>query len=294
MGLFDSLKSFVSSDKLNVETQYELLREAVTGTMSTFHMARDRKTGEIVGLKLLNKEKTDAFESRFKALGKPNEGDIALAIKHPRVVETLRHGQTTKGQIYIISEFLDGPALSALIFAKDPVLKGKRLNLVKQMAEGVAAVHEAGYIHRDICPRNFICSPDASSLKLIDFGLTLPMKKEFMQPGNRTGTASYLAPEIVRRRTTDHRVDIFALGVSAYYLCTFEFPWLGNESTGKAALQHDTQVAENILTYAPKLNRKLAEAIMRCIAVNPDDRFQTAEQLVRTLKPLQGDTERAA
>lgn len=291
MGLLDSFKSWVASDKLNVEGQYELLREAVTGTMSTFHMARDKKTGEIVGLKLLNKEKTELFEGRFKALNKPSEGEIACSIKHPRVVTTLRHGQTTKGQLYIISEFLDGPVLSALILAKDPILNGKRLILFRQMAEAIAAVHDAGYIHRDICPRNFICSPDASSLKLIDFGLSLPKKKEFMQPGNRTGTASYLAPEIVRRRATDHRVDIFALGVSAYYLCALEFPWVGNESTGKAALQHDTKPAENILTYVPNLNRKLAEAIMRCIAVNPDERFQTAEQLVRVLKPLEGDLE---
>jgi serine/threonine-protein kinase len=110
-----------------------------------------------------------------------------------------------------------------------------------------------------------------------------------MQPGNRTGTPSYLAPEIVRRKTTDHRVDIFALGVSAYYLCTFEFPWPSGEATGKVALRHDTQPAENILTYAPKLNRKLADAIMKCIAVNPDDRPDTAEQLVKMLRPLRGD-----
>lgn len=291
MSLLDSIRSLVSSDKLHVEAKYELLREAVTGSMSTFHMARDRKTGEVVGLKLLNKEKTDLFESRFKHLGKPSEGEIACSIDHPRVVKTFRHGVSTKGQQYIISEFLDGPVLSALILARDEILEGKRLILIRQMAEAVHAVHEAGYIHRDICPRNFICTSDATSLKLIDFGLSVPMKKEFMQPGNRTGTASYLAPEIVRRKPTDHRVDIFALGVSAYYLCTFVFPWPGHESTGKAALQHDTQPAEDILTHMPQMNRKLAALIMECIAVSPHDRPATAEAIVRRLKALRGDND---
>jgi serine/threonine-protein kinase len=289
VGLLDSLKSLVTSDKLNVESRYELLREAVTGTMSTFHMARDRKTGEVVGLKLLDAEKTAMFEGRFKGLAKPSEGEIGAAINHPRVVKTLRHGLTTKGQQFIITEFLEGPVLSSLILARDPGLQGKRLELIRQMAEAVAAVHEAGFIHRDICPRNYIAARDAGSVKLIDFGLTLPMKKEFMQPGNRTGTPSYLAPEIVRRKPTDHRVDIFALGVSAYYLCAFEFPWPSGDATGKVALRHDTQPPESILTHAPTLNPKLADAIMKCISVDPEERPASAEQLVKTLRPLRGD-----
>ena len=291
MALLDGFKSIFGSDKLNVEARFEILSHAVAGTMSQFHMVRDRKTKEIFGLKLLDEEKTEAFESRFRALKKPNEGEIGVSIDHPRVVKTLEHGITNKGQQYILSEFLEGTVLSAVITAKNTNLDGKRLPLMRQMAEGVGAVHEAGFIHRDICPRNYIADRTCDGVKLIDFGLSLPMTKDFMQPGNRTGTPAYLAPEVVRRRPTDHRVDIFALGVSAYYLCAGEFPWPSGDASGKVALRHDTQPPDDILKYVPMMNRSLAELIMQCIAIDPADRPQTATTVVRALKLVRSEQE---
>ena len=166
----------------------------------TFNMARDRETGKIVGLKILDKAKTDALEARFKGLKKPTEGEIASSFKHPRIVETFYHGMTTNDEQFVVMEFLDGPGLNSLLIGRSKLLDGNRLTLARQAAEALEAVHEAGFIHRDICPRNFVCSKDATSLKLIDFGLTLPAEKEFMLPGNRTGTPNYMAPEVVRRK----------------------------------------------------------------------------------------------
>ena len=80
------------------------------------------------------------------------------------------------------------------------------------MAEALQYVHAQEFIHRDVCPRNFIYESETGNVKLIDFGLSLPARKEFMQPGNRTGTPLYMAPEVVRRRWTDQRLDIFATG----------------------------------------------------------------------------------
>jgi serine/threonine-protein kinase len=178
-----------------------------------------------------------------------------------------------------------------LINNQDPALFGKRHGLVKQMAEAIDAVHKAGFIHRDICPRNFIVSPDATALTLIDFGLTVPAKREYMLPGNRTGTPLFLAPEIVRRRNTDQRVDIFAFGVSAYQLCTFEFPWPSTDTTGKGALQHDTKEPTPILERFPTLNRALARTIMQCISPDPEKRPADAETIVKQLKSVNRDEE---
>lgn len=293
MALLESIKSLFASDKLNVEAKYEVLSHAVAGTMSQFHQVRDRKTDEIFGLKLLDVDKTEQFEARFRGLEKPSEGEIAMAIVHPRVVKTIAHGVTTKGQQYILSEYVEGAVLSALILARTATLDGNRLTIIRQMAAGVGAVHEAGFIHRDVCPRNFIAARDGASVKLIDFGLSVPMKKEFMQPGNRTGTPAYLAPEIVRRRPTDHRVDIFSLGVSAYYLLTGEFPWpavdASSKAAGKAALRHDTQAPDDILSYVPNLHPQLAAAIMQCVEVNPSDRPESAEQFLKLLRAVPGE-----
>jgi len=213
MGLLGKL---FKSSKVNVRSRFELLREAISGTMSTFHMARDRETKEVVGLKILDREKTAALEARFVGITKPKEGEIAVTLAHPQIVRTIEHGITTENEQYLVMEFLDGPGLNSLIVGRSEQLQGRRLSLLRQAAEAIAAVHRAGYIHRDICPRNFVVSKETDSLKLIDFGLTVPATAPFMQPGNRTGTANYMAPEVVRRRPTSQRLDIFAFGVTAY------------------------------------------------------------------------------
>ena len=85
-------------------------------------------------------------------------------------------------------------------------------------------MHTAGFLHRDICPRNVMVNKEGV-VKIIDLGLPIPNKPEFCKPGNRTGTTIYLAPELISRSTTDHRVDMFALGVTAYEAFTGELPW---------------------------------------------------------------------
>jgi eukaryotic-like serine/threonine-protein kinase len=278
--------------RIDVAERFELLREAISGTMSSFYLARDRKTGKTVGLKILDPEKCAAFEARFKSLKKPSEGEIALQFKHPRIVETLEHGLTKDGKQYLVMEYVEGQGLHAILKNQNSYLDGKRLNLFRQMTEAILAVHLAGYIHRDICPRNFIVNADATALKLIDFGLTLPIQREYMMPGNRTGTPLYMAPEIVRRKPTDLRVDIFALGVTAYQMWTFDFPWPSSDATGTGALQHDSRAPTPITDFCPKMNRTIARTIMQCIEALPDRRPESADAVLNLLRKVQGDNSR--
>lgn len=290
MGLLNKFKSMMDSGggggKLDVDGRYEMLRNSVSGTMSQFRMARDRDSGEVVGLKVLDDEKTKLFEARFEGLGKPPEGEIAMQFDHPLIVKTFAHGMTTDGSPYVLMEFIEGKGLNTLILAKSPLLDGNRMQLMRQMAESIGVVHEAGYIHRDVCPRNFICNKTATGLRLIDFGLTLPAQKEFMQPGNRTGTPHYMSPEIARRRSTDHRVDIFSLGVTFYQLCAFELPWPSADLTGKVALLHDSKEPVQLAEAQPKINPKLAELIHRCIAAKPENRPDDIPTLRRELSRI--------
>ena len=128
------------------------------------------------------------------------------------------------------------------------------MRFIRQAAEAIAAVHEAGFIHRDICPRNFLLTNNREDLKLIDFGLTVPATRWFMQPGNRTGTPNYMAPELVRRRPTDQRLDVFAFGVTAYEICTFELPWLRG-TTGMAAMTPRPAADRHPPAIAPRSTR---------------------------------------
>ncbi len=289
MGISDRFRALFKPSKCDVHARFEILKEAISGTMSKFYKARDRESDEIVGLKVCDLEKTEFFENRFTGLEKPLEGDIARKFNHPRIVVTKESGTTTLGEHYLVMEYLDGPGLNAFIKQRSPLLLGKRRNLIRNMAEALQVVHEAGFIHRDVCPRNFICDKEAESLKLIDFGLTVPSSKEFKQPGNRTGTPNYMAPEIVRRRVTDERVDIFAFGVTAYQAITYELPWLSGETSGKAALDHDTIPPIPILERYPRLHPKLAELVMQCMAVKPEARPPSFAEVIRRLDEIEAD-----
>lgn len=291
MGLLGKFKSMMdsggsASGKLDVDARFEMLRNSVSGTMSQFRMARDKQTDEIVGLKVLDDEKTEYFEARFKGLKKPSEGEVAVQFDHPLIVKTHSYGVTTKGEPYVLMEYIEGKGLNSMIMAKDPILEGKRMPLIRQMTQALGVVHEAGFVHRDICPRNFICLPDAKSLKLIDFGLTLPNTPDFNQPGNRTGTPHYMSPEIARRRSTDSRVDIFSLGVTLYQFCAFEMPWPSSDLTGKVALLHDSKEPIPLTTAAPRIDPKLAAIIHKCMSPKPEGRPADIPTLLRDLNQI--------
>ncbi len=272
------LSGLTTSVKLDVTKRFQLQQQAASGTMSRFRVAREIGTGRLLGLKFLDPEKSAMFKSRFKGLNKPPEGEIGVRIVHPNVVHTYEYGVTTSDQEYILMEYIPGPNLAYLIKNQDSRFIRNRLNLIRQMADAAQAVHDAGFIHRDICPRNFICDESVETLKLIDFGLSVPNLTEFRQPGNRTGTPQYMAPEIVRRRATDLRVDIFAFGVTVYRMLANEHPWGSVDTTGIGELLHDSRDATSIFTFRPDLNEKLGRAVERCLRIQPDDRPNSIKQ----------------
>lgn len=287
MALLKRLASLLPGSRLDVSKRFALLREAISGTMSNFYMARDLRTGKIVGLKILDKQKIEAIEARYKGLQKPSEGEISVQLKHPNIVETYEYGLTTDGSPYLVQEFLEGPGLNSLIVARSSRLDGQRLTFIRQAAEAVAYLHGAGFLHRDICPRNLLLTGDGRTVKLIDFGLTVPARGPFLQPGNRVGTPNYMAPEVVRRRPIDQRIDVFSFGVTAYELCTYQLPWPSG-ATGLVALSHDKPPTD-IRTYRPQINPRLAQAIHACIEPDPQQRCPSMEKFLQLIRGIQDE-----
>jgi serine/threonine-protein kinase len=285
MGLLDNL---FGKKKLDYKKRFILLKAAISGTMSDFYMARDRETDQIVGLKILDKEKTKLIESRYKGMKgvyKPREGEIAIQFDHPYIVKTLEEGFTTDGEQYLVMEYLEGTGLNNILMIKQDMLAGGRLRYIRQCAEALQVVHKAGFIHRDFCPRNLLFTGDGQILKLTDFGLSIPNKAPFTDPGNRTGTPNYMAPELIRRHATNERVDIFAFGVTMYELCTRELPW-PRGTNGLAAMTHDQPPAP-ITSYHPNLDPTLAKAIHWCIKADPRDRCPSMEAFLKMIQKVE-------
>ena len=281
MGFFSSL--FGGSDRTDLWKRFERLRESSSGTMSTFYKVRDLKSGQVLGLKIIDTAKSAPVESRYKSLDKPGEGEIGQKIAGPNIVRTLEWGTSTTGDPFLVLEYVDGVLLHSPIMSRKPFSPAQRIDLVRQAATAIAAVHDAGFVHRDICPRNFIIRPDGR-LVLIDFGLTVPDRPAFLQPGNRIGTPNYMAPEVVRRRQADKRLDIFSFGVTAYEICAGQAPWPRGAS-GNAALAHDSPPAD-IREHWPEIPQPLAASIMAGLAAEPAARPESMERFLGAISKL--------
>lgn len=286
------LTNLFGRPKLDYLKRYDILKEAMSGTMSRVYQARDKKTGEEVALKILDMQKLNLINSKFpKNAKKPSEGEIAMQFcEFPNIVKTLEVGVTIDGEHYLVMEYLSGTGLNnVLMVTQQDLLAGARIHYARQAAEAIQTVHSKGFIHRDICPRNLIFTDDFQWLKLTDFGLSVPNRSPFTEPGNRTGTPNYMAPELVRRRKTDLRLDVFAFGVTMYEMFTKELPWLrGN--TGLAAMTHD-QPPTPITEHRPQINPKIAQAIHHCIEPDVNKRCSSMTKFLESIRVIENDDE---
>jgi serine/threonine protein kinase len=270
--------------RIDVSRRFELLNRTGQGSMSKVWRARDKSLGRVACLKLLDKEKTAKFEARFPGINKPKEGAICTALRHKNIVQTFEYGLTTQGEYYLVMELIEGMGLNYLVETRSERLEGNRSNYLSQLADALEYVHQQGFLHRDICPRNVMVTREGV-VKLIDFGLTIPDRPEFCKPGNRTGTPNYLAPELIRRVTTDHRVDLFALGVTAYEMFTSTMPWEKAESL-QTLLSHMNSPGRDPREYRPDLDRATAAFLTKAIERDPRDRFQSAAEFRDALQAL--------
>lgn len=272
---------------VNIERRFQLQNRIGQGSMSRVWRAIDNKTGRLVCLKVLDKEKTDALLKRFVGLPRPDEGEIAMSLDHPNVVKTFEHGITNKKEQFLVMEFVEGVGMNFLVETRDTRLKEHGLSYLIQLGEAIAYFHEKGYIHRDICPRNAVVTPE-NVLKLIDFGLAVPNTPPFRRPGNRTGTANYMAPELIRRSATDQRIDVFSFGVTVYETLTGTLPWESAASL-QAMVDHINQPGRDPKDACPDLDEETCRVIRKGIERDRTIRYQTMKAFIADLRGLAGE-----
>lgn len=273
------------SPRVNITRRFELVGRVGQGSMSKVWRARDTKTGKYVALKVLDREKTARLEARFVGKAKPTEGEIAIQLQHPNIVKTTEHGFTTDNEQYLVMDFVDGVGLSYLVDMQNERMQNHRLVYMIQLGGAIEYFHSLNWIHRDICPRNVLIT-DHDRAVLIDFGLAVPNTEVFQAPGNRTGTAMYMAPELIKRQKTDQRIDVFSFSISCYEMFTRRQPWDASQ-TLDMVMQHINSPGVDIRKLVPRIDEQVAQTIMKGIERDPRDRWQTMGEMVQELKAAQ-------
>lgn len=271
--------------KVDLKKRFDLQGRTGQGSMSRVWRAYDKSIGRVICLKILDKEKTAKFEARFVGRHKPSEGEICLELKHPHIVKTFEYGISTQGEPFLAMELVDGVGLNVLVETRSSKLRGHEISVLTQLADAVDYLHKQKYIHRDLCPRNVMVTNDGN-VKLIDFGLTVPYTPEFCQPGNRTGTPDYLAPEIIRRQTTDHRVDLFALGVTAFEVFTGVLPWERSQASQESLQRHINSPAKDPRDVKSDIDDDIRKFLIKAVEREAKARFQTAAEFRQALLAL--------
>lgn len=270
--------------KVDISKRFSLEARTGQGSMSKVWRARDLNSGRIVAVKLLDAEKTKRFESRFQGMKvkKPTEGEIAVQLKHRHIVKTLEYGIATTGEPFLVMEFIEGASLSYYVSLQNDVMKENCLRFMIELGEAIEYFHKQNWIHRDICPRNVMVDQDLN-IKLIDFGLVVPNTLQFQAPGNRTGTANYMAPELIKRQKTDQRLDIFSYAVTCYEMCAARLPWEAAE-TLEAVMQHINSPPDDLAKLVKGIDPQVAETLMKGLAVRPEDRWTTMREMLEPLR----------
>ena len=267
-------------EKVDVRRRFELHGRVGQGSMSKVWRATDTIGSKPVAVKVLDKPRLARLDKRFQSLGlkRPHEGEISLSLRHPNIVKTLECGITTDDEEFLVMEYVEGVSLTYLVETQTARMKQNCLWYCIQLGEALEAVHRANYIHRDLCPRNVLVSNE-DVIKLIDFGLVVPNTEPYRKPGNRTGTANYMAPELIKRQGTDERIDIFSFGVTCFEMFTRQLPWDSGD-TMESVLQHINSPPRDIKIYAPKLDGQVAQTIMKALERDPRDRWSTMREMV--------------
>lgn len=268
--------------KTDITRRFDLITRVGQGSMSKVWRARDYTSGRIVALKVLDKKKTEQYEARFPGLNKPTEGEIAVQLKHPHIVRTHEFGWTFDEEQFLVMDFIEGVGLSFLIEMQNDQMQRNRLSYMVQLGEAIEYFHRQGWIHRDICPRNVLIDQD-NQVKLIDFGLVVPNTPAFQKPGNRTGTVTHMAPELIKRLKTDQRIDIFSYAFTCFEMYTGQMPWERGD-TFETVLQRINTPPEDIRTLVPDIDPAVAEAIMQGLQTRPEERWSSVTQMLAPLR----------
>ena len=265
--------------------KYRLLKKIGSGGMGAVFQAEDTERNRIVAIKILPKEKAKnpILVKRFKS-----EAQAAANLSHENIVQVYGAGEAD-GYLYISLEYIEGTDVQELV-SKHGVLPVKRsLDIIRQMAKALEHTGSINLAHRDIKPSNLLIRPDGVA-KLTDLGLARFIDEVtetgITRAGYTVGTVDYMAPEQARdSKAADVRSDIYSLGCTWYFMLTGQPPYPDGSVTNKITA-HALSPIPDPRVFNKEVPEGVVVVLHRMMAKHPEDRYQTARELLPDLKTV--------
>ncbi len=265
-----------------IQGKYEVLRCLGAGSMGMVYAVKHLDLQDrILAMKVLYSDvaKDEVQAARFK-----NEIVASYEVNHPNVVRAYDYFKEGDLIAYTM-EYVAGGDLADRLNEEELISIADSISMLKQMASGLFAIHKVGIIHRDLKPENILLSNDAS-IKITDFGIARSAKgPRLTDHGGIVGTFAYVSPEYLEHGTLDNRSDIYSIGVLAYEMVVGSAPHDGNNviESMHAKLSTDPKEPVHLRNGCPK---SLSNVIMKALARDPKERFQTAQELLVALDSI--------
>jgi tRNA A-37 threonylcarbamoyl transferase component Bud32 len=261
---------------------YRILRLLGQGGMGVVFEAEDVKLNRRIALKVMRPELAAGEAARERFL---REARAAATLQHDHIV-TVHHVGEANGVLFLTMPLLQGESLADRLKRQDNLPPAEVIRIGREVAEGLAAAHEAGLIHRDIKPANLWLERNGRA-KILDFGLARAKTDtgQLTQSGVLVGTPAYMAPEQAGVGKVDQRCDLFSLGSVLYHLATGQTPFRGMDTMSiLLALAKDQPAPPHEVN--PDCPRGLSDLIVRLLAKEPDQRPPSARAVAETLAAL--------
>jgi len=257
---------------------YRIMRSVGQGGMADVYLAIQLSLGRHVAIKVLAAERTpsDDLVSRFE-----QEARIIARLDHPHIVGIFDVGRTSTGQLYYTMPHMPNGDLAARDLTQD---QGLVIEVVRAICQALAYAHEQGIVHRDVKPENVLFDKLNRPL-LADFGIALSSNAgpiRVTREGNTLGSVAYMSPEQARGKPLDGRSDIYSLGVVCYECLVGKLPFSGEDSMS-VALAHVEQPVPRL----PPARMHWQSFLDKAMAKRPEDRFQTAQEMLDALNGVQ-------
>jgi serine/threonine protein kinase len=261
--------------------RYDLGERLGVGGMSTVRLARDRRLEREVAVKVLAEHLAEdpQFVARFR-----REALAAARLVHPNIVQVFDFGlDEPTGRHYIVMEYIRGQSAAEILRERSILPVTEALAIVSHACRGLDYAHRNGVVHRDIKPGNLLRSEEGI-VKVADFGIARNLGDEssITQVGSVLGTAAYLAPEQAHGEEAGPRADLYGLGVVTYQALSGRLPYEAQSLT-ELALKQQREAPPLLNQLNPDVTPQLAAAVDRALALDPRDRFGSAEEMRQAL-----------